>query len=165
MSIVLARIDNRLVHGQILATWVPALDVDSILVLDDELARNTLARSAMELAIPPDVQFEVSPVAQASAAFARLSHHQRTIILLRDVADASRALDAGLPLTRLNLGNVHIADGRHLVSQAVFLSSDEIAVLESIAGRGVAIELQTLPRDKAMPLAEMKHKVEEGARA
>lgn len=163
MSIVLARVDNRLVHGQILATWVPALDVDSILVLDDELSRNTLARSAMELAIPPDVQFDVSPVAQGTTALAKLSGHHRTIILLRDVADASRALDAGVPLTHLNLGNVHFADGRQAVSQAVHLSLDEMAVLESISGRGVAVELKTLPRDKAMPLNEMKDRVEAGS--
>ena len=159
MSIVLARIDNRLVHGQILAAWVPALDVDSILVVDDELARNDLARDAMELAIPPDVQFAVTPVAQASAALARIGGGHRTMILLRDVADASRALDAGLPLTCLNLGNVHFADGRRSVSPAVHLSSDEISVLESISGRGVDVELKTLPRDKAMPLPEMKERV------
>jgi PTS system mannose-specific IIB component len=160
MTIVLARIDNRLVHGQILAAWVPALDVDSILVVDDELFRNQLARDAMELAIPPDVQFDVSPIAQSAAALSKLGSSQRTLILLRDVADASRALDAGLPLTSLNLGNVHFADGRHSVSPAVFLSSDEISVLESISGRGVAVELKTLPRDKAMPLPEMKERVE-----
>jgi mannose/fructose/N-acetylgalactosamine-specific phosphotransferase system component IIB len=165
MTIVLARVDNRLLHGQILAAWVPTLDADSILILDDEAFGNILARSAMELAVPPDVQFEVSPVSQATAALDRLKGAQRTVVLLRDVADASRALDAGLSLTRLNIGNVHFATGRAAVSQAVHLSPSEIAVLQAIEGRGVTVELKTLPRDTPVPLAELKHRVEAGSAA
>ena len=160
MTIALARVDNRLVHGQVLSAWVPALELDSIIVLDDEAARNTLLRTAMEIAIPPDVQFEVSPVAQASAALARVKGSHRTLVLLRDVGDVSRAMDAGLPLTRLNLGNVHFANGRKPVTQAVYLSPEEIAVLQSIEGRGVIVELKTLPRDVPVPLAELKHRVD-----
>jgi len=162
MSIVLARIDNRLVHGQILAAWVPALDADSILVLDDEAARNTLARSAMALAVPPDVEFEVSPISQTAAAMKKMSGFARTLVLLRDVADASRAMDAGLQLKQLNLGNVHFAADRTAVSQAVHLSKEEIAALEALEGRGVAVELKTLPRDPPVPLSELKHRVEIG---
>ncbi len=163
MPILLARVDNRLVHGQILSAWLPMLRVSALVVLDDEAARNTLVRSAMEIAIPPDVSFDVAPVAQSRDAVARIPASENTMILLRDVSDAVRAHDAGLQLPRLNLGNVHFSIGRILVTQSVYLSTDEIAQLEKLEASGVAVELKTLPRDHPMMLPEMKKQVLAGA--
>ena len=67
-SVVLVRVDNRLVHGQVLEAWLPALDAHGVLVADDEAAGNVLARSAMALAIPPRVKFEVLRVSAAAEA-------------------------------------------------------------------------------------------------
>lgn len=163
MAIALARVDNRLVHGQILSAWVPALDADALLVLDDEAARDTLLRSAMELAIPPDVAFEVVPVADAKPALARLPARAKVIVLVRDVRDATRAIDAGLGIERLNLGNVHFTRGRAPVSQAVYLSLDEVEALAELEARGIAVELRTLPREPPVPLGEIRRRVEAGA--
>lgn len=160
MPIVLARVDNRLVHGQILSAWLPALDADALLVIDDEAASNTLVRSAMEIAIPPDVHFEVAPLSQAREAAARLPRGARAIVLLRDVSDAAEALLGGLVVERLNLGNVHFSRGRAAVSQAVYLSIDEIAKLEAVEHGGVPVELRTLPRDPPVTLAELRRRVQ-----
>jgi PTS system mannose-specific IIB component len=159
MSVVLARVDNRLVHGQILSAWVPALNIDCLIVLDDEAAANTLVRSAMEIAIPPDVQFEVYPVARAAEALASIAPKRRALILLRDVSDAVRAIDAGLTLSELNLGNVHYSHGRAPITQAVYLSADEVAKLEGLAARKVSVEVKTLPSDMPINLAEVGRRV------
>jgi PTS system mannose-specific IIB component len=159
MPIVLARVDNRLVHGQILSAWVPALSAEGVLVIDDEAARNTLVRSAMEIAIPPDLGFDVVPVAQGRDAVARLPASGRTVLLFRDIAEAARAVDSGLRLPRLNLGNIHFSHGRVPVTQAVHLSTEEIGQLESLESKGVPVELKTLPGDPGVGLAEMKRRV------
>jgi PTS system mannose-specific IIB component len=163
--IALARVDNRLVHGQILSAWVPALNADTLLVIDDEAARNTLIRSAMEIAIPPDLQFEVSPVDGANAKVARLRPGAHTIVLFRDVAEVVRAVEGGLVLSKLNLGNIHYAAGRSAISQAVHLSTAELLQLEKLEERGVAVELKTLPRDAGVPLAEIKRRLQAGSAA
>jgi PTS system mannose-specific IIB component len=163
--IALARVDNRLVHGQILSAWLPALKADALLVIDDESARNTLVRSAMEIAIPPDVLFDVVPVAQASETLKRLRSSRRAIVLLRDVADAATAIAGGLRLTRLNLGNIHFSHGRVPVSQAVYLSPEELAVLEKLAADGIEVELKTLPTDAPLTLADIRRRMSEGTRA
>jgi PTS system mannose-specific IIB component len=163
--IALARIDNRLVHGQILSAWVPALKADALLVIDDESANNTLVRSAMEIAIPPDVLFDVIPVAQAADALKKLRGSRRAIVLVRDVADAAEAIARGLRLSRLNLGNIHFSHGRVAVSQAVYLSPEELERLEKLAADGVEVELKTLPTDAPVPLAEIRRRLVEGSRA
>ncbi len=165
MAIVLARVDNRLVHGQILSAWLPALKADWLVVLDDEAARNTLVRSAMEIAIPPDVSFEVAPVSRAQETLAALPAAARAIVLWRDVSDVQRAVDAGLQLARLNLGNVHFSHGRQPVSQAVYLSADEVRALGELEGEGVEVELRTLPRDVPVGLSEVRRRVGAGGHA
>ena len=100
-SVALVRVDNRLVHGQVLEAWLPALDAQGILVADDEAAGNMLARSAMALAIPPGVKFEVLRVQAAADALkpgGKGPAAQRTLVLLRDVRDAEALHDAGVPI-------------------------------------------------------------------
>jgi PTS system N-acetylgalactosamine-specific IIB component len=162
MAIVLARVDNRLVHGQILSAWLPALGADLIVVLDDEAARNTLVRSAMAIAIPPDVDFEVAPVSRAKETLAKIPAQAKAIVLFRDVSDVVRAVEGGAVLPRLNLGNIHFSHGRTTVSQAVYLAGDEVTQLLALEASGLPIELKTLPRDVPLPLAEVRRRVPAG---
>ena len=165
MPIVHARIDNRLVHGQILSAWVPALRADALVVLDDEAAANELIQSAMEIAIPPGVSFAVASVDEAAKVLARLPRTAKVIVLVRGVDDAARIAPGTGGLARWTLGNVHFAAGRLPVSQAVFLSKDELATLERLEKSGVEVELKTLPRDASVPLAEVRARAESAARA
>jgi PTS system mannose-specific IIB component len=165
MPIVHARIDNRLVHGQILSAWVPALRADALVVLDDEAAGNDLLQSAMEIAIPPGVSFSVASVGEADRVLQKLPKAAKTIVLVRDVKDAARIAAGTGGLARWTLGNVHFMAGRLPVSQAVFLSKDELATLERLERTGLAIELKTLPRDAAVPLSEVRARAEAAARA
>ncbi len=158
MAIVLARVDNRLVHGQILSTWVPALGADVLVVLDDEAAENDLAKSAMEIAVPPGLDLVVDRVARALETVDALPESARAIVLVRGIEEAQRALSAGLPVTRLNLGNIHFAPDRRPVSQSVYLSPDEVRRLAAIEAAGVTVELKTLPRDAAVGLEEIRRR-------
>jgi mannose/fructose/N-acetylgalactosamine-specific phosphotransferase system component IIB len=165
MAIVQARIDNRLVHGQILSAWVPALRADALVVLDDEAAGNELLQSAMEIAIPPGVSFSVASVDQAAKALGRLPGSAKAIVLVRGVDDAARIAPGTGGLSRWTLGNVHFAAGRLPVSQAVFLSRDELATLERLERSGLQVELKTLPRDASVPLSEVRARAEASARS
>jgi mannose/fructose/N-acetylgalactosamine-specific phosphotransferase system component IIB len=158
-SIALVRIDNRLVHGQVLEAWLPALGAQGILVADDEAAGNMLARSAMSLAIPPGVKFEVLRVQAAAETLrpgGRGPQAARTLLLLRDVRDAETLKDAGLPIPQLNVGNVHFSNGRRQVAPSVFLDANELAALERLAATGTKVELRSVPTEPALGLQEIK---------
>jgi len=158
-GIALVRIDNRLVHGQVLEAWLPALDAHGILVADDEAAGNVLARSAMSLAIPPGVSFQVVRV-QAAAELLKPGgkgpQGQRTLVLLRDVRDAMQLHDLGVPIPRLNLGNVHFGQGRRQVAPSVFLDAGEVAALERLESSGTQVEFRAVPSEAPTPLAAIK---------
>jgi mannose/fructose/N-acetylgalactosamine-specific phosphotransferase system component IIB len=158
-GVALVRVDNRLVHGQVLYAWLPALDAHGILVADDEAAGNVLARSAMALAIPPGVNFEVLRV-EAAAGLLRPGgkgpQAPRTLVLLRDVRDAVALSEAGVPVPQLNLGNVHFGRGRKQVSPSVFLDAGELAALEKLSRAGTQVEVRAVPSEAPLRLPDLK---------
>lgn len=160
-SVALARVDNRLVHGQVLEAWLPALDAQAIVVADDEAAGSVLARAAMALAIPPGVAFEVISLAQAAALFGPGGEGPpapRTLLLVREVQDAVALRERGVPLPRLNLGNVHFRPGRKLVSSSVFLDQAEVEMLAQLQAGGTEVELRAVPSEAPVFLAQARER-------
>lgn len=164
-QLALVRVDNRLVHGQVLEAWLPAIDAHGIVVADDEAAHNTLVRSAMSLAIPSRVSFQVLRVAEAAALLrpgGKGAPSVRTLLLLRDVRDAVALVEGGVRPERLNLGNVHFGSGRRQVSASVYLDAAEMAQLEQLAASGVEIEARAVPAEAPVPLATLKKRFNSG---
>jgi mannose/fructose/N-acetylgalactosamine-specific phosphotransferase system component IIB len=160
-GVALVRVDNRLVHGQVLEAWLPALGAHGILVADDEAAGNVLARSAMALAIPPKVSFQVVRVDAAAEMLkpgGKGPQAARTLLLLRDVRDAVALHEQGVSMPKLNLGNIHFRAGRKQVAPSVFLGGDELAALERLASEGTEVEVRAVPGEPALPLAEIKQR-------
>jgi PTS system mannose-specific IIB component len=158
-GVALVRVDNRLVHGQVLEAWLPALGAHGILVADDEAAGNVLARSAMSLAIPPGVSFQVVKLATAAELLqpgGKGPQAARTLVLLRDVRDAVSLHDAGVPLPTLNLGNVHFGAGRRQVAPSVFLDAGEVAALKKLAEQGTRVEVRAVPSEPPLTFSEIQ---------
>jgi len=158
-SVALVRVDNRLVLGQVLEAWLPALDAEGVLVADDEAAGNVLARSAMALAIPPGVTFAVLRL-QAAADLLKPGgkgpQAPRTLVLLRDVRDAVALHESGVPIPVLNLGNVHFSAGRRQVAASVFLDAGELEALEKLEQRGTRVEVRAVPTEPPLRLTGIK---------
>ncbi len=152
--IAFVRIDNRLVHGQVVEGWLPVLKVARLLVLDDACAASPLTCSAMGLAVPSPVRVEVMSLSTADLPSVQ-AQPEPTLVLLREVRSAVKARERGLSLSTLNLGNVHFAPGRSQITPSVFLSPDELAELRALATAGTTIELRVLPCDKPLGIEEI----------
>lgn len=150
--IVLSRIDSRLIHGQVIEAWLPHLDVQRVIIADDEAANDPLARAAMALAVPPQVEVQLRPVREVDYC-ALSADAVRTLVLFRDVSAAVDARARGLPDGLLNVGNVHAAPGREPVSQTVFLSADERELLQHLGASGMDVVIQAIPNERPTPLA------------
>jgi PTS system mannose-specific IIB component len=158
--IVLVRVDNRLLHGQILEAWIPRLRADRVIVADDEAAESPLAQAAMCLCLPPDVAVEIMPVRDIDYA-GLAADPARSLVLLRDVSDLARAHASGLSARLapvLNVGNVHFSDGRHAVTPSVFLSSGEVQALRALAGEGFAVEARAIPAEAPTGMDEIERR-------
>ena len=163
--IVLVRVDNRLLHGQVLETWIPRLGVGTVVVADDEAARSPLAHAAMTLCVPPELDTRILPLAEVD--FAGLAAASvRVLVLVRDVAGLVGAAAHGLTpahAPRLNLGNIHFSEGRRPVSPSVFLTEAELAALGTLVSAGFEVEARAIPQDAPIGLAELGRRYAAGA--
>lgn len=158
--IVLVRVDNRLLHGQILEAWVPRLKVDKVVVADDEAAASPLALAAMTLCVPPDLPIEVTPVRDVDWR-ALAQEDRRSLVLVRELEDLARARAAGLTselAPNVNVGNVHFAPGRHPVTPSVFLGDPDMDALRLLTGAGFAVEARAIPAETPTGMAEIERR-------
>jgi len=155
----LIRIDDRLIHGQVVVGWVSFLKTRSILLADDEVAANDWETELYTSCVPSELEALVLPVGEAVEY---IRHHPEkmasSILLINSVNSAEQLLDLGLTCTEVNIGGVHFKEGRKQYLSYVFLSDEELKVLEHCAKQGVNFYCQDVPAGKKYKLAEMLSK-------
>ena len=141
---VFVRIDNRLLHGQVVQFWIPHLSVEKLLVADDEVFASEAMQTIYRMALPEHVRLSVMPTAELAANFLGLGA-ECALILIRTIDNAMSALKDGCTFERIMIGNVHASPERKRITDAVYLSEHETSVLCEMKQRGVEIEIQTFP--------------------
>jgi mannose/fructose/N-acetylgalactosamine-specific phosphotransferase system component IIB len=153
----LLRVDERLVHGQVVQAWLPALRVARVVVADDAACQSPLSAAAMGLALGGEVEFICRPLGQVD--FRGLAADRvATLVLVRDVAAAVAAHAAGLR-AKVNLGNVHAAPGRRAVSASLHLSDAELSQLQRLADAGVEVEARAVPAERPLGLQQLRQQL------
>ncbi len=149
MSIVLARIDNRLIHGQVLEAWVPHVKADCIVVANNRVAESSLQKVLMEAAVPQTIRVVIGSIAQVAELFAsRALDSRRVVLLMESSEDAQGIFEKGVRFAKLNLGNMHAASGKERVSCTIALDDLDIDHLSVLEDLGVQIVSQCIPKDK-----------------
>ena len=152
----LYRIDNRLVHGQIISTWMPYLRLKRFVVINDGLPSSALRMKMFRMAIPLAVEFCAMTVEEAGKNLREvLQSDVATIVLIESIEDAVRLFESGHTFTNLNIGNVHHGPERRSYTPSVFLSDADISKLKQLFRRGVRCEIKSLPTQDAMDLSPL----------
>jgi PTS system mannose-specific IIB component len=150
--IALARVDERLVHGQVTAGWVPHVRATVVVVANDRVAADPLLSGIM-MSAASGVRIEVLPVAEAARCGAGGEWERDVaLVLFESLQDAARAIDAGLPVTRLNLGGLRHDDGRLCLCDGVTLDGEDCVLLRELCRRGVRIDVRLMPLDRSCEL-------------
>lgn len=152
MTLALARIDCRLIHGQVVETWVPHLSADSLIVANDDLAGNPFLRSVMELAVPPAIRVHFCRLEEATRVLADADRNgERSILLVASAADAVTLRKEGVVFDHLNIGNLHFATGKVEISPSVFFAPEDFDALCWFRSHGVSVLVQGTPFEVGTP--------------
>ena len=147
------RVDNRLVHGQIISTWMPHLRVKTFVIVNDDVPSNELRTTMFRMAIPPEQQLLALSVQDAVHWLNANRHSADSIlVLIESITDAVRLFESGHPFPRLNIGNIHHAPGRRSFTPAVYLSDEDLEALRALHNRGLRAEIQSLPTETPMDM-------------
>ena len=152
MALVLTRIDNRLIHGQVLEAWVPFVQADCIVVANDDIAGKQLQKMMMKASVPSRMLVEIGTVAETILLLNSTRLNRRRVLLLfGSTADAVRAYQGGLTYNRLNLGNLQAYKGKARFSCTLFLDPTDLDNLELLDQAGVKVTARCIPADGERP--------------
>lgn len=144
MSNVHIRIDNRLLHGQVVQFWIGHLSIGHLVVADDETAQNESMPIIYRMALPDTVKLTVIPISRLEETLAKTPITE-TMVLLRDVEHATHVVSLSAKIQCVVLGNIHSLDSRSRVTDSVYLSDAEIESLAELNKHNIEVEIQTFP--------------------
>lgn len=155
MTLVLCRIDDRLIHGQVVVGWGQPLDVGFIVLVDDEVACSDWEQELYRMGAPPEMQIHFFAVDAAPAEIPRFVQDDRPGILLTGNVDAMLALVARAGIREVNVGGIHHRADRRQRLRYVFLSPHEEQVLRKMAELGANVTAQDVPSSRPVELSEL----------
>lgn len=139
------RVDDRLVHGQVVTAWVRQLKTKRILVVDDAAAANTITRKALKMAAPKGIALKVVSVEEGKGFFA--ADDSKTLVIVKTTQAALAMVEGNPSLSwTVCVGNVGAAAGRKTYADTVHLTDEEFSAVEKLIDRGdVDVYMQTVP--------------------
>jgi mannose/fructose/N-acetylgalactosamine-specific phosphotransferase system component IIB len=155
MTLALYRIDDRLIHGQVVVGWGQPLDVSFIVLVDDEVSGSDWEQDLYRMGVPPHIEVIFASVDKAAEQLSAWESDARVGILLVGDIDTALAFSARAPqVRRFNVGGVHHRTGRRERLRFVYLTDEEAAKLRQLAARGVEVTAQDVPTARAVPVGE-----------
>lgn len=155
MTLALYRIDDRLIHGQVVVGWGQPLNVSFIVLVDDEVRSSDWEQDLYRMGVPPTIEVRFASVDEAARELSAWEADPRVGILLVGDIDTAVALAERTPqVRRFNVGGVHHRTGRTERLRFVYLTDDEAKKLRALAARGVDVTAQDVPTARAVPIGE-----------
>ena len=156
MTIELYRIDDRLIHGQVVVGWGQPLNIGFIALVDDDVASSDWEKELYRMGVPPGVELYFASVEEAAEAMQAWRRDQRPGILLTGDIETMRRLVVAVPdIPAVNVGGVHHRSGRAEKLRYVFLTSEEERGLRALQEGGVVVTAQDVPSARPLPLREL----------
>lgn len=154
MDIVFARLDERLVHGQVMTSWSKHFQIKKIIICDDDLVKDSFTCEVLSLAAPSGVVVIVKSVEDTLKEITNDDTSTKTMLLFKNLKYVLALAEGGFDLKRINIGNMGSSPSRNELTRRVFMSSDEKEIVKKIQERGIDIYLQMLYTD---PEVDINH--------
>jgi len=144
-DIVLTRIDARLIHGQVATQWCGSVGANLLLVANDDVA----------VAAPAYAQTRFFTIEKTCAIISKASPQQHIAIICYCPQDVLRLVEGGVPIKKVNIGNMHMAEGKRQVATSVAVNDDDVACFKKLQDLGVELEIRRVPDIAAEPVDKL----------
>lgn len=146
------RIDDRLIHGQIIVSWVTALGITEIIVADTDAANDEFQGMLLEMGVPKAMKFELLTLEEAGNLINSNRDFSKTLLIVRDIHSLKTLMDLGVSFSTVNYGNSGRTDSRTRYYKSVWLTEDERKLVESVMDAGITLEVRVIPSEKAIDM-------------
>ncbi|EAX8241298.1 PTS mannose transporter subunit IIAB [Salmonella enterica] len=156
MVIGLARIDDRLIHGQVATRWTKETNVSRIIVVSDEVAADTVRKTLLTQVAPPGVTAHVVDVAKMIRVYNNPKYAgERVMLLFTNPADVERIVEGGVKVTSVNIGGMAYRQGKTQVNNAVSVDEKDIEAFKKLNERGIELEVRKVSTDPKLKMMDL----------
>lgn len=148
-NIVLTRIDNRLVHGQVATQWCGSIGANLILVANDDVANNKMRQGLMDMAAPNYASMRYWTLEKTISTIHKAADRQLIFIVCETPQDVLKLVEGGVPIKKVNIGNMHMAEGKRQVAGSVAVDDSDVAAFAKLRELGVELEIRRVPQEAA----------------
>ncbi|MCT4702311.1 PTS mannose transporter subunit IIAB [Enterobacteriaceae bacterium H20N1] len=160
MNIGLARIDDRLIHGQVATRWTKETNVTRIIVVSDEVAADTVRKTLLTQVAPPGVTAHVVDVAKMIRVYNNPKYAgDRVMLLFTNPTDVERLVEGGVKITSVNIGGMAFRQGKTQVNNAISVDEKDIAAFKKLNERGIELEARKVSTDQKLKMMDLIAKV------
>ncbi len=152
MPIIFARVDDRLIHGQVVQAWLPELNVDEVLIPCAKHRAHLLNKNLLRLSLPYEYGLTILD-SHACVQYARNSS-KRIFALIGTVQELADLIEDGLQIKSVNIGGMHFKDHAQKLAENVFLDEQDKHFLRIIDGLGIRIETRAVPNAKSISVTQ-----------
>ncbi|WP_164217770.1 PTS N-acetylgalactosamine transporter subunit IIB [Virgibacillus sp. YIM 98842] len=154
-NLLLTRIDNRLIHGQVGVTWVNHLGANLVVVANDKVSEDTVQQSLMDMVLPDTIQTRFFSLQKTIDVIHKASPRQKIFLVVRDVQDALTLKEGGVPIDHINVGNMHYEEGKKQISSTVSVDDKDIEAFKRLDEMGVELDLRRVPEERGQNIIDL----------
>ncbi|KJG04102.1 PTS system N-acetylgalactosamine-specific transporter subunit IIB [Photobacterium angustum] len=144
--------DERLVHGQVGVQWVGFADANIIVVVNNEVAEDTIQQNLMEMVLADGIAIRFWTVQKTIETIHKAADRQRILLVCRTPKDFRQLVEGGVPISNINVGNMHYAEDKNQIAKTVSVGADDVAEFERLKALGVTCTIQGVPTESGTDL-------------
>ena len=142
--ICFTRVDNRLIHGQVVQAWLPKIKTDKVLVISKQAAHNTFMAKMMRLALPQGYALDILEAAKALETL-KNDQEKKVFLLVEDLTQLLELVEQGLVLQKVNIGNTQYEEGKKEFAAGVYFGKEDLAIISKLKNRSIVFSIKALP--------------------
>ncbi|SCC13842.1 PTS system, mannose-specific IIB component [Gilliamella bombicola] len=162
MKIVLARIDSRLLHGQVATAWTKSTNPNRIIVVSDSVSKDELRKKLIEEAAPPGVKANVVPIKKIiEVSRDPRFGNTKALLLFENPEDVLRTIEGGVDINVINVGSMAHSVGKVMVNKVLSMNAEDVKTFEKLKEKNVKFDVRKVPNDSNSNMDELLKKAKE----
>ncbi|MGX7059741.1 PTS N-acetylgalactosamine transporter subunit IIB [Vagococcus humatus] len=156
-NIMLTRIDNRLIHGQVATQWNSSIGANLILVANNKVANDKMRQGLMDMAAPNGVATRYFTLEKTINIIEKAADRQKIFIICETPEDVLTLVEGGVPIDKVNIGNMHMSEGKRQVATSVAVDDADVEAFKKLQEKGVELEIRRVPSMAAEDVSKLFH--------
>ncbi|MBA7510049.1 PTS system fructose-specific EIIB component [subsurface metagenome] len=156
MGMVLVRIDDRLIHGQVVENWMKFLKINHVIVVNDFVANDRMQKTLFSMAVPDHAKISILTITQAKEAILNGQFEgDKTMLLLVSPQDVLNLINKGVRIKEVNVGGMHYSPDKRQILKAISVSKEDIQAFQELDKLGVYLEARMVPNDEKIDIMKI----------